>query len=180
MPITMLNGFGCSDYGCSCAGFGDIGELYHVGDTVLARKTLRTFVEPRLDSKALRTIKPNGYVGKIAEGRAAGWLRLTTGAWFINNPENIYKVQLDPSKLVPLTNAQKIDLLKVIAQGNPVTAGQVPVIEAAINTVQGAGELVEGTFNTIGFIGKNMKWIVVAALAVAGYIGYKEFKKLTT
>ena len=53
------------------------------------------------------------------------------------------------------------------------------VVEGGMKAVNTAGELLSGTASGLGWVGRNLKWIIpVITLTALGFVGYKIYKEI--
>jgi hypothetical protein len=170
--VIYANGLGCASCGggCSLQGL----EQY-INNYVRSSQAVPMYNNP---GEAPFYTKPaNRYIGRIvALNQKQNWARINDGArefWILFNNPSIYTFK--PS--VELTAAQ-IEEVRVQAIRNMLdatTGGKL--VKTTSDVVVGAGQAIDSTLDVLSVIGKNLKWIILAAAVGGGYVLYnKHFK----
>lgn len=165
--VLSSPGLGCP---CQHSALGNLDS--YIGKFVRSKQPVPKYSEPGM--AAYFTVKPDGYIGKIAAFNSKGnWAKLTDGKWILfNNPSMYYIVQSNP--LTP----ENEKIAEEVAWRNYVEGSIVggKVITTGYDVGKGAIDVATSTLDAVGWVGKNLKWFLLAGAAIYGYKVYKDLK----
>lgn len=149
---------------------------YYLDSTLVARKPVTVYKSPSVTSPIVMKYKAGSNIGKIyswtlREGFlwwSVDWFSGKHQGWVLHDPSLFNTKIVEDTASGKLIEDKQAEIKKAVEENDP--------FKGIKDVGSGINKAIGGAGDTIGFIGSNMKWILLVVIVVSLAYAYKAFK----